>query len=93
MKWVLTTRDIHTTAEADTAEQAFDALRAYPAEDFGLVVTACPAGQSDSNAIPIRTSHLMGRWGRLDAARAFIQRAIAEDLPDTTDRDIPAAIH
>jgi hypothetical protein len=72
-------------------------LRGLPATDFGLIVQARPVdpvllratAEDPSTTIPIRTSALMGRWGRISDARAFIDLAITKDLGDTSAADIP----
>ena len=67
--------------------EAFDALRAFPISDFGLITVAKAQDAGDGGEIATRTSKLFVRWGRWDDARAAIRQAISEGLPDTSRSD------
>jgi len=91
VNWTVTTGKITRVVEAASQHEAYDALRHEDRYAFGLVVSACPTdrdGDPDA-AFPIRTSALMGRWGRIHDAREFIERAKTKGLGDTTAQDIP----
>lgn len=87
--WQLRSAAIDEIVQARDQFEAWDTLRDRPIEDLGLVVEAEPDENADP--IPVRTSGLMFRWGRDDDARAFIELAIANDLPDTTAADLAFA--
>lgn len=68
--------------------EAYDTLKDRSAYDFGLIVEAEPDENDDP--ILVRTSQLMFRWRRDDEAKLFVQRAIQEGMPDTTEADLKA---
>ena len=91
MIWTVQTRNIFKRVEAESATEAFEALRDCNPYDFGLVVVARPEGSGDPlDDIPIRTSKLFGRWGNEIVARMFIARAIEIGLEDTSETDLPS---
>ncbi len=91
MKWYVTTKDIDNVVEADDQWEAFDSLCTQPADVFGIVVEAQPVNETQAESYAIRTSLLMGRWGRIDEAKLFIEEAVKLGLPDTTEIDEGAA--
>lgn len=89
-RWRVGSGDISEWVFAPDQFAAFDTLRDRPAEDFGCIVTAEPDENPD-DMVPVRTSILMFRWFRDDAARRFIERMMEEGMPDTTREDLAAA--
>lgn len=89
MKWMLESREIDEVVEARDQWEAYDTLKDRPLGDFGLIVTAQPANETNEHAVGVRTAFLFGtRWGDPIAAKAFVERGIELGLPDTTEQDI-----
>lgn len=84
MKWYVTSKNIDEIVEAADQWEAFDSLRSWPVDDFGLIVEAQPVRETVEESIGIRTSKLFARWHRVDEAKLFIATAIELGLPDTS---------
>jgi hypothetical protein len=93
MKWSVGSGDVEIEVEAETAKEAFDALRHQDHLSFGLICVAQPVGGKEEDAIPIRTSKLLGRWGDVTNARLYIARAIELGLGDTSAVDLPRRLN
>lgn len=78
--WRLKSLKINETIRAHDQWIAWDSLRSKPITDFGLIVTAEDTKDA-SNEYGVKTSQLMGRWGRDDDAYTFICAAIDAGLP------------
>lgn len=90
-KWFLRSRDIDEIVSAPDQFAAYETLRDRPGADFGLIVTAHRADLTeDEGSYACRTSLLMGQWGRIAEAKAFVKAGIAYGMGDMTDLDIPA---
>lgn len=88
MKWYVSTKDIDEIVEAANQWEAFDALRHRNPADFGLVVEAQAVNKTSEESICIRTSMLFGRWGKPEVGRLFVEAAMKQGLPDTSDTDL-----
>lgn len=89
-RWLVQSGGISEIVNAADQWQAWDCLRDYATDQFGLATTAEP----DENGDPfmVRTSLLMYRWGRDDDAREIQESAIENGWPDTTTEDRAAAL-
>ena len=90
MKWLVGSKDIMVATEAETALEAFEALRGHDPLDFGLLCIAQPVGKPYEDAIPMRTARLFGLWGDETTAKLFIARAVELGLTDTSATDLPS---
>jgi len=86
--WIVETGTIVATVLARNQWEAFDALRSFDKNGFGLIVVAKRAYSAEGEEYAVRTSRLMGRWGRVSDALEFINLAIEEGLPDTSREDL-----
>ena len=89
MRWTVETLKEIVNVEAVDQWGAYDSLRDLPVERFGLFVIATPEDGTADDAIAVRTSFLMFRWGRRMDAHLFLARAMADGLPDTSALDDP----
>ena len=69
--WVVATGQIKRIVRAKDQWEAWDTLRAEDRCQFGLIATAEENESGDDEAIPVKTSALMERWGRINDAQAF----------------------
>jgi hypothetical protein len=87
VRWTVTTRDLSIPVDAANQFEAFDALREFPRDAFGMVVEATdPVGR----IYPVRTSLLMLRWNREEDAEMFRRRAITLRYGDSRAADLAA---
>lgn len=82
-RWILKSKDINEIVEASDLFEAYDHLREYGVLRFGLLVDGRKEGAADDDSYLIRTSALMGRWGRYDDARKFCELAKKAGYGDT----------
>lgn len=85
-RWLLTSKAFSDLVTADDQFEAWDTLRERPITDFGLIVQA--ERDEDGDPIAIRTSALMLRWNRDEAARDFVMAGmVLHGWGDTTELD------
>ncbi len=94
MLWTIDARHATSVMEADSFWKALDSLKDEDPSDFGLIVIAMPEDAKDEgDARAVRTSALMFRWRRPDWAMKYVQAAIEQGLPDTSDEDRRVALN
>ena len=70
ISWTIRSGKLSTTTVATDQHAAWDLWRGEDRYQFGLIALAVPNGDEE-RAIPIKTSSLMERWGRLHDAEEF----------------------
>lgn len=68
-RWMIRSGSLSAVVEAEDQFAAWDTWRGEDRYQFGLVATA--EANEDGEPIPVKTSSLMERWGRLHDADEF----------------------
>jgi hypothetical protein len=68
-RWAISSRRLFAVVEAHDQWEAWDTFRHEDRYQFGLIATAEP--DEDGDPIPVKTSALMERWGRIHDAEEF----------------------
>lgn len=85
--WHLRSGVIDEWVRAIDQWEAWMTLRDRPVTDFGLLATAEPDEAGEDDVLLARSSGLMFWFGRDADAEDLIAAAMANGLPDTTERD------
>ncbi len=75
-RWFIKTGALAAVVEADDQWAAWDIWRGHDRYQFGLICTAEP--DEDGDPIPVKTSTLMQRWGRVHDEAEF--HALAQTM-------------
>lgn len=86
--WTIRSGKLNATVEAKDQFEAWDTWRSEDRYQFGLIAVALPGGDEDA-AIPVKTSTLMERWGRLHDAEQFHALARSKGLEPARLREAP----